>query len=452
VIRALLFLLIAAAVMAGAVWLADRPGLAVFEWQGWRIETTVGIAATAMLALAALLSILYGLLHLLVRGPRRVMRSLRERRRRQGYQALSRGLVAVAAGDAALARRHAARAESLLEDPPLTRLLSAQAAQLAGNEAEATRHFNAMLQSPETAFLGLRGLLTQAMRAGDTPRALDLARRAAALRPNTPWVLTALLDLEIKSGEWLTAATTVDHARQSGALPTPEARRKQAAIHLEIARKALAEGRAGDAVLAAERAQRAEARHPAVPALLATAYARAGQARPAAKLVERSWPAPAMPAVLAAYRLAKQPPDPLGWVRQVEGLIAQKREAPESHLALGLAALDAGLWGQARTHLEAAAARTPDRVPASLARMMARLEDADRGDDTARRQWLDRAAEGEPDPAWLCEACGTAHAEWQAVCRRCGAFDRLAWGAPDRLRRVEAPPAAPALAAPAASS
>ena len=53
---------------------------------------------------------------------------MHDSKRRRGYKALSQGMVAVAAGDAGEAARLARRADGLLNDPPLTLLLSAQAA------------------------------------------------------------------------------------------------------------------------------------------------------------------------------------------------------------------------------------------------------------------------------------------------------------------------------------
>src|SRR5262249_1991532 len=69
------------------------------------------------------------------------------------------------------AKRQAKIANNLLNDPPLTLLLAAQTAQLGGDEDAARRYFTAMLEKPETAFLGLRGLLMQAMKAGDRAEA-----------------------------------------------------------------------------------------------------------------------------------------------------------------------------------------------------------------------------------------------------------------------------------------
>ena len=44
-VRVLLYLFVFACLAVGAVWLADRPGEVSVLWQGYRIETSVAIAA-----------------------------------------------------------------------------------------------------------------------------------------------------------------------------------------------------------------------------------------------------------------------------------------------------------------------------------------------------------------------------------------------------------------------
>ena len=47
-VRVLVYLIVIAALAAGAVWLADRPGEVSILWQGYRIETSVAIARIGM--------------------------------------------------------------------------------------------------------------------------------------------------------------------------------------------------------------------------------------------------------------------------------------------------------------------------------------------------------------------------------------------------------------------
>ena len=119
----------------------------------------VGIA----LALALLWSLVTGLLQLPLPPDLRVAGATPSR----GYQAVSRGMVAVGAGDTIAARRYANEAERLLDEKPLTLLLKAQAAQVSGNREAAEAAFTQMMDEDETRVLGLRGLFVEARRRGD---------------------------------------------------------------------------------------------------------------------------------------------------------------------------------------------------------------------------------------------------------------------------------------------
>ena len=435
-IRIVAYLTVAAAIMVGVVWLADRPGDVSIVWQGWRIEMSVGVFAAAVALIAIVTALIYRFWRALVATPRRLARWRRDRRQRLGYEALSSGLVAVAAGDPQGARKQARRADTMLGHPPLTLLLSAQAAQLAGDEDTAQRHFRSMLERPETEFLGLRGLLSRAMRDHDMARALALARRAMLLRPKTPWVLTTLLDLQTRAGDWTGASDTLDRAIAARVLPPGPAQRQRAAAAIELSRHALADGRLDDARRTAGKAYRTDPEHPAVVPWLAARLVDTDRRRRAAKLIEQEWARRPHPELLASYRRARTPFNALAWVKDVERLAAEAPAHPESSRALGEASLEAGLWGEARKHLTTAIAAAGNAPSATLCRKMAQVEEADTGNQPLAHRWLELAAEGNPDPAWICESCGAPHAAWQATCRRCGAFDRLEWRVPDRVRRA----------------
>jgi HemY protein len=451
VIRALFLLLLLAGFMLVVAWLADRPGNVSIVWQGWRIDTSVPILIAVVALVAAAAALVYRFWRALVGAPGSFGRWRRERRRRKGYVALTQGMVAVAAGDPDEARRQARRADVLLNEPPLTMLLSAQAAQLNGDENAAGRYFTQMLERGETEFLGLRGLLIQAMRKGEHERAIMLARRARELRPKTPWVLTTLFELETRSGDWRGAADTLGRAQRAGALPAPQARRHEAAVLVEISRNAAANGRGRDALRLAEQAHRADPDHVAAAIWLAESYIDAGKPRAAERIVEQEWTRSPHPDLLAAYRRARPVAEKLQWVKQVERLVRLAPLHRESLVALGTANLDAKLWGEARRHLTEAIQAGGGEPTVGQCRLMARLEDEEGIDREAVHRWLTRAAEAPPDPAWVCELCGAAHARWQANCSRCGSFDKLAWRAPARVQPllVKEPDSVPAaLAAP----
>jgi HemY protein len=458
--RVLFGLLVAVAVAAVAVYLADRPGEVGIVWQGWEIRTSVGVLVAAMVLFGVALAGLIGSVAATLGFPGAWLRRRRERRRRAGYRALTRGMVAVAAGDAREAERFARRADHLLAEPPLTLLLSAQVAQLSGDETAARRFFMAMLDRPETEFLGLRGLFNQAQRAGDGGAALRLAERAKALRPHTPWVVESLFALQARAARWEAARDTLADAIKRRLLPAARARHHQGVIVYELSRAAEQRGDRRQAVALAARAQSL------APDLAAPACRHArlllalGRPRPAAKAIERAWRTAAHPDLARAYA-ALDPAEPaLARLRRCERLAAQNPGARESRLMLAEAALDARLWGEARRHLEELERADPAGPTRRVCALIARLEEGENAVPARVRAWLDRAVGAAPDPRYICAACGGESLEWQARCRHCGGFDTLAWRTPARSvaagtaepEAVEPAPAPLPPAAPAAPS
>jgi HemY protein len=459
--RGLFAFVVIAGLIAAAVFLADHPGRVDIVWRGWEVETSVGILIAAVIAAAAIAVAILRLLMFVIRGPKALLRRRRERRREAGYRALTQGMVAVAAGEPHEAQRHARKADLLLADPPLTLLLSAQAAQLEGDEEAAKRFFTAMLDRPETEFLGLRGLLNQALRAGDFAAARRLAERARALRPNTPWVVETAFDLEARDGRWEAARDTLKAAERRGLLPATRARHHRGVILYELA---LAAQQRGERQQAMKLTAEAEA---LAPDLAAPAAARArwlledGRTTAAAKAVERAWRSAPQPELAEVWSMIHATLPPLAQVKSCERLAAANPAARESHVAVAEAALTARLLGEARRHLDDAvlapppphpdpplfAGRAPpypaaqrDGEPPSgptrrLCLLLARLAEAE-GEPARMREWLDRAVAALPDPRYVCANCGGESYIWRSLCPCCGSFDTLAWRTPARPEPV----------------
>ena len=123
----------------GLTWLANNPGVVDVTWRGEEYEVSLMFALAAVLALGIAIAIVWGLLRFVFRIPSLVSVGAQSRRREKGFQALSRGMLAVGAGDARGAAKHAYDASRLIGHEPMTKLLQAQSAQLAGRPAEGRR-------------------------------------------------------------------------------------------------------------------------------------------------------------------------------------------------------------------------------------------------------------------------------------------------------------------------
>ncbi len=446
--RALPALIVIAILVGAAVLIADQPGHVAIEWQDWRLAPSVPVLIATLLLLALVAMLVFWLLRQIMGGPGAFLRGRRDRRRRAGYRALTQGMVAVAAGDAEEAQRQARKADVLLAEPPLTLLLSAQAAQLNGDEDAAHNYFSEMLKRPETEFLGLRGLLTQALRKGDDATARRLAERAHALRPKTPWVLANLLELQVRAGAWNEAQGVLTEAMKRKLVASESGRHQQAVLYHERARAAEATGQHSEALALTGKALDLAPDFAEAAVQRARLLQRAGRDRPAAKAIETAWRRAPHPLLAETYRALGGDEPPLARVKRAEKLAATNPDHVESHIVVAEAALAAQLWGEARRHLQAASgingaggahgsgsgSLSSSAAPAGarLCRLMAELEEHEHGDGPAARAWLARAAAAAPDPTYVCRRCAAESPAWRPLCPRCRAFDTLEWRSPSR--------------------
>ncbi|HEX3863650.1 MAG TPA: heme biosynthesis HemY N-terminal domain-containing protein [Stellaceae bacterium] len=451
--RVVVALLLLAIVGGGAVFFSDRPGQVEITWQGWQIDTSVGVLAAGVVAVALLASLVALLLAALRRVPRNLRRRRARLRREAGDRALTRGLVALAAGQAAPARVEAQNAELLIPGHPVALLLAAEAAQRDGDTAQAQRAYAALLERRETEFLGLRGLIGQTLRAGDDDAALRLAERARRVRPDARWLIETLLVLEARAGAWDAARETLAAATRRGALSEDRAQHHHGVLLYELSSAAEQRGELRHAARLAAKAQRL------APDIAAVAYHRArlllalGRRRAATKAIEHAWRTAPHPDLARLYLEVRPLDGPLARAAALPRLAQQNPHAAESHQSIAEVALAAQLWGEARRHLElAAAAAPPGQGPSrQLCLLMARLEESESGNARAAREWVDRAVGAPPDAAYICERCGEATPDWHVLCRRCDGFDTLSWRRPPPGQRpfADSPDATAILPAPA---
>lgn len=433
-LRTLLFFAKLAVLVYVAWWLALQPGEVTLEWLGYRVDTSVGVLLFITFIFGILAALAYRFWGSLWRVPGQLGRVFERSRERRGYRALSQGMVAVAAGDAEEAQRWARKASSLLEDPPLTMLLSAQAAQLEGDEQAAKRYFEAMLKIEDLRFLGLRGLMMQALRQGDDAAALDYARQAKRLRPNSAWVLETLFELSEKAGDLEGAQAAIKDAAKTKALPAADSKRRRAVLLVEQAEAARNKRQREPAIKMVKEARKLAPDLVPATLLLAELHVDNGRRRDAVKLLERAWADGPHPRLVAAYRKIKAQSKPIEGLQEISRLVASRPEHPESRLALAEAAFEAELWGETRRYLAKIIEAEDDATPGErVCRLMARLEEAEHEDVAKARSWLLRAADAPAEPAWVCESCGTVADDWSARCGACNSFDSLRWSRPPRV-------------------
>ena len=427
-VRLVVYILGVALVASGLAWLADRPGTLQVAWQGYDIETSVFRATVILAAAVATAIFLWSIVRAVWNSPAAVGERMVKRRQKRGLDALSSGMIAVGAGDRALATQYALQARKSLPHEPLTHLLRAQAAQLSGDRAAARRIFEAMLASPETEQLGLRGLFLEAEREGESEAARQFASRAVRSNPKLGWSSDALFDIQCKQKDWAGALETLSHAKRSGHFDKASADRKRAVLLAGQAQD-LEENATDKALTYALEA------HALAPDLVPAAavagriLASRGNTGKAAKILQKTWARSPHPDLASAYayaRIGDSTRDRLDRMRQLGALNPHSIESP---IAVATTAIDARLYDEARKSLEPLLA---NRLTQRVATLMARIEAGENGDKGRVREWLARAVSAARDPVWFAD--GVISDRWEPVSPVDGKLDAYQWRVPVETR------------------
>ena len=420
-IRALFTVVLMFFAAAGFVWLAERPGGLVLDWQGYEVRTSLMAAAVVLVLAVTAIAVIGALVRRVVHTPQSVGRFFGARRRDRGYRALTRGMIAVGAGDVRAARRAAQESQTLLGKEPLVLLLSAQAAQIAGDGAVARTAFEALSAEPDTRVLGLHGLFVEARRQGEHGAARHFAEEATRVQPKIGWAGTALFEYQARAGDWQAALATLATNTEGGIVEKERARRYRAV--LDTARAMELE--AGEPDEARGLALEAHKLAPdLVPAATVTArlFARAGDIRRATRVLEATWKLGPHPELAEAYASVRPGDSVLDRLKRVKRLAGLRANHPEGALAVARVAIDARDWQEARDALGGAMRANPTE---RVCLLMAEIEEGEHGDQGRVRAWLARALDAPRDPVWTAD--GHAFSHWAPVSPISGRIDAFEW-------------------------
>ena len=429
-LRLVFFLAVSCALAWAAVWVVNHPGTVTVQWLDQELILSVGTVIALLLAFAAAAVLLFELLRVVIGLPSNWRISRGRRAQVRGYEELTRGLMAVAAGDLNAARNYHRQAERHLPDNGSLLLLQAQTAQLEGKEEIAHLKFRQMLERRDVEFVGLRGLLAQAMKTGDFTEALALARRAYRRSPTTPWVLTTLFELLARDKKWDEALPLVDELQAQGLLDGAQAKHKKAVLYHLIAASLRDQDRAGDALTQARKAAKADPGFAPGVALAGELALQAGRRRLALQMLEEGWRTTPHPDVARVYAQADPSESASQRQKRIDTRLAPlNRSHPETLVLQAEVAMQAGDWSTARSRLEAALDAQPT---ARVYRLFAELERQSGGDQAKAREWLARATDAEADRTWVCDDTGEVLPAWQPLAPS-GRFDAVNWSSPPKV-------------------
>ena len=441
-VKVLVFVVLAAAVAFAGVLLLDNAGVIriAFGGQEFSLGPLQAVIAVVVAVIALWLVILVvGLVVACIRflggDETALSRYFTRDRQKRGHRALSDAMVALASGEARLAIVKAERANRYLDQPQLTNLLIAQAAETVGDSRRASDAYRALLDDERTRFVAVRGLMLQKLAEGDQETALKLAQKAFALRPKHAETQDILLKLQAGQADWSGARATLAAKQRTGGLPRDLFRRRDAVLALQEAKVIFDETASIEAREAAIVANKKSPDLIPAAAMAARAYIAQGNAKLATRVLKKAWETQPHPDLAAAFAEIAPEETPAERVKRFRTLTTIHPEHPETRMLAAELLIAAEDFPAARRALADLPVNHPTKRALAI---MAAVERGEGGDEAAVRGWLARALSAPRGPQWCCDKCHAIHAHWQPVCDNCAGFDTLSWHEP-----VEAEAASP---------
>jgi HemY protein len=393
---ALLLIVAVAAALASWQVISTDQGTVQINWFGTEITTS---ALFALLVLVFILAVALPILRLvmfLMDAPGRLGKVSQRARVRRGQEALALGLIAAEAGEFEEARRHADKAEDLIDEPRLALLLQARAAEVSGDTAAAERAYSGMLQNEDTEVLGRKGLMAAALKRGDRTAARAHAEAALKASKTATWPFQYAFDLAVQAADWENAIEALDIGDKRKQIEDKIAKRRRAVLMTAQAAKLERERRADKAAEMAQKAFRMAPAFAPAGAMSARLLVGEGKGERAAAIIEEAWENGPHPALAHAYRDLMPGETREQRADRMRLLAEKRRDHRESKIIQAELAMERGDWGAAQSHLEDAFRENPSSRICILFAQVAR----GRGDENAARTWLAQAAGAPREADW----------------------------------------------------
>jgi HemY protein len=402
-IRTLLILLGILILLAVGLGAAGSSGHASLVWLGYRIDTSASVTVIVIGFMAFFAVCFWNLALWLSRSPQRAERKRAANRRRQGDEIITRGFLAVAAGDGAEARRNAVKAIDMNDNVALVRILGAMAAEAANDPVATKAAYSAMLNVPELKLAGLKGLMTLAQAQGDRSEAIRLASEAYNQPKPAMWSFKTLFEAKIGASEWAEALDLAEGALNRKLVSPIFSERAKASLmaasaaQLEHSPEPQMREQALDYAVRAAKLQPMFSPAAVIASRLLVAHNRLGRAE---DVLEAAYAALPHPAIWLAYRDLVSDETPKERARRLQGLIDRNPTHRESRILEVERAVLSGVRVDIDKAITALSVDTTDEtITRRICGLMAKACLAKQDHDAARG-WVARASISKPEPDW----------------------------------------------------
>lgn len=409
-IRAVLYAIFTALLVAFVIWISQNPGEVTVNWLGYQVNTSALLLVLALLLLILLVLFMVRLLQL----PLSFFSFLKNGRNNSKLKAQKKLMIeilsATTAKDEAKYPALEKRINSVFEDNSDLKNMLLLSVTKGEKRLEILNNFT---PDNETELATLKVRIDDALSANKKSEALQLYRKAFSSFPKIDWVAKDFVNLLAFFGEWTELLETLEIAYKKGAVTKAYFIKAKSTALLE---RGVQNNNCSDIF----KASKIDENNLEAQIKAADCFFKEGRRKKAIALLSSAWKKfqniiiyDALVNIVQDLPIQKK-------IAIIEKMVKKTEGNPTSLLALADAFANIRLYAQARAELDKYLLLYPSSARA--ARIMAKLEYDENPDSDATKKWRALADASPIQKMWTCEKCGNSFAEWHALCSCCGAF------------------------------
>ncbi len=284
-----------------------------------------------------------------------------------------------------------------------------------------------LVKNENVQLIGLKAAVEAQTQKKEFKEALESVNKAYELRQDLYWVIESAFELRAKAKDWDGALQVLEAGLKKKMVSKFNYNRSKAIVLLEMANEFKA--KEDDVNFFRYASQSLDTDPTLVPAAVALAHYyknNDNQIRKASHVLMETWRRNPVD-VLAYEYLALNPEDDLlDKIKKVESLAQINGLRPSlNNLLIAELAIQGGLWKKAKAEIDMFIINNP--CTKKICELMAIYEEKGNNNKKAAAEWRKRIDQCDEDAAWVCDDCGHASHEWEAVCEQCGAFATKKW-------------------------
>ncbi|MFQ3361224.1 MAG: heme biosynthesis HemY N-terminal domain-containing protein [Alphaproteobacteria bacterium] len=406
-------------------WMSDYPGFVLLNWGNYEITVSLLILFLGLFAFAIFIILAWVSINWIFNIPRCIKNYYSKKNYKKGEDALSRGMISVAAGNFIDTDEQIKKVDKYIKDKenPFVLILKAQNATLKEDRISLKNIFENMTEYEDTKILGMRGLFSLLKNEEDIQKTRDLLTSAIEYKKDEPWVLEAILDFDILDRNWGAAQKTIEMQLKNKIINKKIANRKKAVLMTAEA-QTLEENDVEASLKIAIEANKLEPDLIISSSIAARIYSDKGQYSKADRIIERSWKIHPHPDLSIIYSYIIPGISPKERLSRIENLIKKSPKGNiESAISLANAAIQSLDIEKAR---KALIPYIDNDIEKRVCVLMSEIEAIDSGDQGKIREWLVRGLNAMSDPVWY--ANNYISPMWLPASPVTGELDVFRWG------------------------